>query len=92
MTSETSNDRKYHSYAYNNKKANYFTHSSTHYNRFSCRSCGAKLIVIKKCIVCNEPILWHCENCDITYDRLHHKHSYFEPYSIATDSKNTHTY
>lgn len=78
MTSEPSDNRRHHSYSYNSKKNNCLTHSSTYYNRFSCRSCGAKLTAIKKCIVCKKPTLWHCENCDTEYDAVHHNHSYIE--------------
>ena len=78
MPSEYFKNIRYHPYPYNSKKTNCFTYNSTHYNKFSCRNCGAKIIVIRKCIVCKEPILWHCENCDISYDSIHHQHSYIE--------------
>ena len=54
-----------------------FTYPSTHYNRLSCRSCGARL-VLRKCNICKEPILWHCEECYITYDSIHDQHLHLE--------------
>jgi hypothetical protein len=44
------------------------------YNKTSCRSCGANLDVKQKCLVCGEPIVWHCSYCLAIYDSTH-KHS-----------------
>lgn len=38
----------------------------------SCRKCGKKLGIQKKCELCNEPITFQCVTCNyLTDDQLH---------------------
>ena len=38
----------------------------------SCRKCGEKLEVQKKCTVCDEPILFQCVTCNYSTDNQWH--------------------
>ncbi len=44
---------------------------NTHYNKISCRMYGDKLMVIKKCLFCEEPLNWTCNYCSAIYDSVH---------------------
>ena len=38
----------------------------------SCRNCGEKLEIEKKCSTCNEPITFQCVQCNfLTVEQLH---------------------
>jgi len=44
---------------------------NTHYSKISCRACGDKLMIIKKCLFCEEPLNWVCNYCSAKYDSVH---------------------
>jgi hypothetical protein len=57
----------------------------TEYNMTSCRACGGKLLVVKTCQHCGEPVVWYCHSCFIIYDSVH-AHPVESKAKIATAS------
>jgi zinc ribbon protein len=55
----------------NNENTIIDTQGSTYYNKISCRVCGDKLMVVRKCRFCDEPFNWVRICCLVMYDCDH---------------------